>query len=66
MFKPEPTIALALCIFASGCTAAHHRKSADKEAAKVIAAATPSVPNMDTNFTIEAQAKIALETLPAY
>ncbi|MDX1951168.1 MAG: TolC family protein [Verrucomicrobiota bacterium] len=53
---------LLLC----GCSATHYRKSADKEAAKVIAEKTPMVPNMDTNFTIEATKEQALAGFPVY
>ncbi|MBI4660479.1 MAG: TolC family protein [Verrucomicrobia bacterium] len=49
----------------SGCTTAHYRKSADREAAKVIAEKTPAVPNMDPRFTIEQSQTIALEGYPA-
>lgn len=48
----------------AGCGTAHYRKSADREAAKLIAQKTPAVPNMDPNFTIEQQALASLEELP--
>lgn len=47
-----------------GCTAKHYRKSADREAAKVIAQKTPLVPNMDPKFTIEQEKTISLDGLP--
>ncbi len=57
-------IVLMLCLFLAACTTKHYRKSADKEVAKAIAQKTPLVPNMDTNFTIEASGEISLEGLP--
>jgi hypothetical protein len=55
-------LAFALLLIGSGCTASHYRKSADKEASKVIAAATPAVPNMDPNFTIETKPRKHMNT----
>ncbi|MBI3415820.1 MAG: TolC family protein [Verrucomicrobia bacterium] len=48
----------------AGCGTAHYRKSADREAARLIAEKTPAVPNMDPNFTIEQKALASLEELP--
>ncbi len=48
----------------SACSANHYRKSADKEVAAVIAQKTPAVPNMDTNFSIEASEKMSFEKFP--
>ncbi len=59
-----PVGLLAVLAALSGCTARHYRQSADKEAAAVIAQKTPRVPNMDTNFTIEAAAAASLTNLP--
>lgn len=59
-------VALLLAVLTGGCTAKHYRRSADKEASRVIEAATPGVPNMDENFTIGGQLKLPLETLPLY
>lgn len=53
-------------LIAGGCSTKHYRESADKEAAKLIAEKTPAVPNMDTNFSIEASEKIDLESLPVF
>lgn len=48
----------------AGCGTAHYRKSADREAARLIAQKTPAVPNMDPNFTIEQKTLASLEELP--
>src|SRR2546421_423356 len=55
---------VAMIVFGVGCTANHYRKSADKEGYHAIAQRTPSVPNMDTNFTIERVGAFPLERLP--
>ena len=47
-----------------GCSPQHYRKSADKEAAKIVAEKTPQVPNMDPHFTIEQTITLSLEGLP--
>ncbi len=56
-------VVVVLLLF-TGCTANHYRKSADKESARLIAEATPAVPNMDTNFTIEVAPHPPLDGLP--
>lgn len=66
MFSPRNILLLSLCVILAGCSAAHYRKSADKEAAKVISNASRAVPNMDPAFTIEPRTKTALESLPSY
>lgn len=68
LYRTKTRVKLALLTVAlgCGCTAAHYRKSADKEAAKVIGQATPVVPNMDTHFTIEARPRLPMETLPVF
>ena len=48
----------------AGCSPEQYRKSADNETARIIAAKTPQVPNMDPNFTIEPAAPPSLEGLP--
>jgi outer membrane protein TolC len=48
----------------AGCSSAHYRKSADREAARLIQEKTPAVRNMDTNFTIEVRAPVDLSALP--
>jgi len=55
---------LLLAVAATGCTANHYRKSADKAAYGVIGQKTPLVKNMDTSFTIEQTNAIALGSLP--
>ncbi len=53
-----------LSVVLPGCTTKHYRKSADREAAKIIAEKTPTVPNMDTKFTIEQEKLPPLDDLP--
>jgi outer membrane protein TolC len=53
-----------LCVALTGCSAKHFRKSADKEAYKVIRQKTPLVKNMDAQFTIEQSNQVSLEGLP--
>ena len=55
---------LLLAVAATGCTANHYRKSADKAAYGVIGQKAPLVKNMDTSFTIEQTNAIALGSLP--
>jgi outer membrane protein TolC len=57
---------LLLCVLLAlaGCTAQHYRRSADKEAAAVIAEKTPLVPNMDQKFTIATNGPPQLDGLP--
>lgn len=58
------TLAVVAALPLAGCTTAHYRKSADKEAASIIAQKSPAVPNMDRQFTIERTNVLALEGLP--
>lgn len=51
-------------LVAAGCSAKHYRKSADKEASKLIREKSGLVSNMDTNFTIEPQPLLILTNLP--
>jgi len=60
-----PVVPWLLLAFVSGCSRTHYRNSADREAATIIAAKGAVVPNMETNFTIAAGARIALDHLPA-
>ena len=55
---------LLLAVAATGCTANHYRRSADKAAYGVIGQKAPLVKNMDTSFTIEQTNAIALGSLP--
>ena len=55
---------LLLAVAATGCTANHYRRSADKAAYGVIGQKAPLVKNMDTSFTIEQTNAIALDSLP--
>jgi outer membrane protein TolC len=55
---------MGLVLLAAGCTTNYYRKSADKEVYGIVESKTPAVPNMDTNFTIEATNVLALEGLP--
>ena len=50
---------LVLCL--QGCTSKHHKKSADKEAAKLIGEKSGMVPNMPEDFTIVYQKTVDLE-----
>ncbi len=58
-------VPLMLLALVGGCSRTHYRNSADREAATIIAAKGAVVPNMETNFTIVAGARIALDHLPA-
>ncbi len=60
----RPILAALVAVSLAGCSAAHYRKSADKEAARLIGEKTPAVRNMDTNFTIEVQVPLELSSLP--
>jgi outer membrane protein TolC len=53
-----------LTLVATGCTANHFQKSADRAAYGVIAQKTPQVKNMDPSFTIENTNAIFLGHLP--
>src|ERR1044071_6540186 len=64
--KNRVKLAALLVALGCGCTAAHYRKSADKEVARTIAQATPAVPNMDTNFTVEPKPRLPLDMLPRF
>ncbi|MEO5801949.1 MAG: TolC family protein [Verrucomicrobiota bacterium] len=55
---------LCVLLIFGACSTKHYRKSADKEAAAVIAQKTPAVPNMDTHFSIEVLEKLTLADLP--
>jgi outer membrane protein TolC len=55
---------LILAVVATGCTANHYRKSADKAAYAAIKQKSPSVKNMDSSFTIEQTNDIFLGNLP--
>src|ERR1017187_5481241 len=55
---------LLLAAVATGCTANHYRKSADKAAYAAIKQKSPSVKNMDSSFTIEQTNDIYLGNLP--
>ena len=46
-----------------GCTRSHYRRSADREAAAIIADKSQAVPNMDRKFTIETTNEFALASL---
>jgi len=53
-----------VAVLLAGCTSAHYRKSADKDAYRAIAEKTPQVRNMDPHFTIEQTNKVSLADLP--
>jgi outer membrane protein TolC len=63
--KPSGPWLAALCALAlAGCTAAHYRESADRDAHRAINQKTPLVPNMDPHFTIEQTNKLSLDGYP--
>lgn len=54
----------AVCLaFVCGCTRLHYQKSADREAAAIIADKSRVVPNMDRQFTIETTNEFVLASL---
>ena len=53
-----------LTVFVAGCTSKYWKGSADREAARLIREKAPSVPNMDTNFTIDTRPPVLLAALP--
>lgn len=53
----------AVFLIGAGCTAKYYRKSADKEVYGAIAERSSTVPNMDTNFTIEQTNSLKLDGL---
>lgn len=59
-----PLLAVLSALLAGGCTSKYFRKSADKEAARIIAQKGAAVPNMDRRFAIEQTNRLALEGLP--
>lgn len=54
---------MAVAALLAGCTGKYWRGSADREASRLIREKTPSVPNMDTNFTVEPRPPLSLESL---
>jgi len=65
IFHSRKLSSVASCLltgfFLTGCTANYYRKSADRAAYGAIAAKTPLVRNMDTNFTLERTNSISLD-----
>lgn len=62
--KPATILLLSSFLIFSGCSTAQYRKSADREAAKMIAEKTSAVPNMAPSFSIEQDKAIPLEGYP--
>lgn len=63
----QRTLIILTCgLLLSACSTKHYRKSADKEAAKIIASKAPAVPNMDPNFTIDPAERFSLQGLPVF
>jgi outer membrane protein TolC len=63
------SLAAAVCLgiilpILGGCSQKYYRKSADREAARMIAEKTPLVPNMDTHFGIGRKTNAPLDHLP--
>jgi outer membrane protein TolC len=57
-------LVLGCALALAGCSTAHYRRSADKEAYQAIAQKTPAVTNMEPHFTIEQTNALALDDLP--
>lgn len=57
-------IGCLLALLLVGCSAAHYRKTADRDAYAVIRQKSPKVPNMEPNFTIERTNQLSLDGLP--
>lgn len=55
---------LTTTLLLAGCSAAHYKRSADREAYSAIAQKTPLVTNMEPNFTIESTNTLQLDHLP--
>lgn len=55
---------IAFLWVAAGCSSTHYRKSADREADRLIREKAPVVRNMDTNFTVVPRDPLDLATLP--
>ena len=56
-------VLLSGLLIVAGCSKKHFRKSADREAAAIIADKSHAVPNMDRRFTIEQTNMVSLEGL---
>ena len=56
-------MALGILACLAGCSTQYWKKSADREASKLIREKTERVPNMDAQFTVEPRAPISLESL---
>ena len=56
-------VLLSGLLLMAGCSKSHYRKSADREAAAIIADKSRAVPNMDRHFTIEQTNALSLEGL---
>jgi hypothetical protein len=55
---------IACALLLAGCTAKYYRRSADKEAYRLIGQKSPLVTNMESHFTIEETNRIDLDGLP--
>ena len=62
--RPGRLAGLWLLLALTGCTANYYRKSADRDAYRVIRQKSPRVSNMEPNFTIERTNRLSLEGLP--
>ena len=64
-FRRQFTVGIVFSWLAwAGCSTAHYKESADREAAGVFAQKTPGVPNMRGRFSIEQTNQLALEGFP--
>ena len=57
-------LSLGCALALAGCSTAHYRSSADKDAYQAIAQKTPAVTNMEPHFTIEQTNALTLDDLP--
>ena len=66
LFKPARFWLAAFCVSAlTGCTNAHYRKNADRDAYGAIKQKSPLVPNTDPHFTIEQTNVLSLAGFPS-
>lgn len=66
LVSPAAVLLVGTAIIWSGCTARHYRRSADREAYRLIEEKAATVTNMEPRFTIESTNRLNLEGLPAF
>lgn len=62
--RRRATVWLLLTMVLTSCTANYHRRSADRESARILREKTGKVRNMDAAFTIEPQPALEISSLP--